>query len=100
MSEIVILLGADGDLIELFNRFEDWRPGMGFDFDRAFSMACDLLSSHPQLGRRWRGNFRRLFIVHWNLGVFYEESGQRVLIHGIMDVRQDPDQIARRLGLR
>jgi hypothetical protein len=61
--------------------------------------ACDLLASNPLIAPKWRGTFRRLLMIHWHLGVFYEVSGNRVLIHGIMDVRQNPDQIARRLGL-
>ena len=95
-----LLLGGDRDLIELFKQFEDWRPGMGMDFDRAFLKACDMLSAHPLIGPEWRGGFRRLLMVHWNLGIFYEVSGARVLIHGVMDVRRDPGEIAQRLGLR
>lgn len=100
MSELVMLLGADSDLVELYNRFEDWRPGLGAAFDRDLQKACELVAAHPELGPRWRGSFRRLLMLHWNLGIFYDLSGQRVLVHGIMDVRQDPEYIARRLGLR
>ena len=100
MNEIIILLGADGDLIELFNKFEDWRSGLGEEFDHAFCKACHLLETNPLIGPRWRGSFRRLLMIHWNLGLFYEVSGNRVLVHGILDVRQSPENIARRLGLR
>lgn len=100
MNEVIPLLGADSDLIELYNHFEDVRPGMGVDFDLAFMKACDLLASHPLIGPKWRAGFRRLLMFHWSMGIFYEVSGARVLIHGIMDVRRDPDEIARRLGLR
>ena len=100
MSEVVILLGADRDLMELYGRFEDWSLGLGARFDFAFVKACDLLASHPMIGPRWRGDFRRLLMAHWSLGIFYEISGSRILIHSIMDIRQDPDNINRRLGLR
>jgi plasmid stabilization system protein ParE len=100
MSEIVVLLGADSDLIKWFGRFEDWRPGLGFDFDRDFRKACDRLSANPLVGPQWRQGFRRLLIRRWNLGIFYEVRGKRVLIHGILDLRQNPDEIEKRLGLR
>lgn len=100
MNEIVPLHGADSDLIELFNRFEDWRPGMGHEFDRAFVKACDRLELNPLIGPPWRGSFRRLLMVHWSLGIFYEVAGNRVFIHGIMDLRRSPGEIARRLGVR
>lgn len=86
--------------LELYNRFEDWRPGLGAAFDRDLLKACGLLTANAELGPRWRGRFRQLLLRHWNLGIFYELSGGRILIHGIMDIRQDPASIARRLGLR
>ena len=100
MSEIVMLQGAGADLIELFNRYEDSLPGLGSRFDKDFCKACDLLSSHPHIAPRWRSGFRRLLLRHWQLGLFHEVVGQRVLIHAIMDLRQDPENILRRLGLR
>jgi hypothetical protein len=39
MNEIVLLGGADGDLIELYNGFEDRSLGTGGDFDAAFVKA-------------------------------------------------------------
>ena len=100
MNEIVILLGADVDLVEHFGRFEDTAPGRGFEFDESFVKACDLLKKHPQIAARCGGSFRRLLMLEWNLGVFYKIVGQRILIHAIMDLRQNPSSIKRRLGLR
>ena len=100
MNEIVILLGADGDLIEHYNRFEDRSAGLGEAFDEAFVRSCGLLQAFPEIAARWRGGFRRFLMLDWNLGIFYSLSGRRILIHGIMDTRQDPKNIERRLGLR
>lgn len=100
MSELTILRGADGDLVELYNKYEDGSPGLGAAFDRDFQKICRLLQENPKLGPKWQGGFRRLFLRHWNLGIFYDLSGGRILIHAIMDVRQDPNYVARRLGLR
>jgi plasmid stabilization system protein ParE len=100
MTEIVILSGADSDLIEHFGRFDDAAQGMGERFDLAFLKSCRLLEKHPRIGPRYGGVFRRLLMLDWNLGIFYEVSGSRVLVHAIMDVRQDPENITRRLGLR
>jgi plasmid stabilization system protein ParE len=100
MSEVVMLQGADADLIELFNKYEDWLPGLGYRFDKDFCKACDLLAEHPEIAPKWRSGFRRLLLRHWHLGMFYEVAGSRVFIHAILDLRQDPEHIERRLGLR
>jgi hypothetical protein len=39
-------------------------------------------------------------MLDWHLGIFYTVTGLRVFIHAIVDVRQDPQQITRRLGAR
>ena len=100
MSEIVVLSGADSDLIQHFGKFEDASRGLGMRFDFAFLESCRLLENHPELGLRYGGVFRRLLMLEWNLGIFYEFSGGRVFIHAIMDLRQNPKNITQRLGLR
>ena len=100
MNEIVMLLGADSDLIEHYNKLEDRSAGLGARFDDAFVRVCNLLVMQPLIGRPIGGSFRRILMLPWNLGVFYSVLGKRIFIHSIMDIRQDPDNINRRLGLR
>lgn len=38
--------------------------------------------------------------VDFNYGVFYSVEGQRVMVHAILDLRQDPVAIRRRLDRR
>ena len=88
MSEVVVLAGADADLIDFYGRFEDLSEGLGDAFDEAYLEATHLLERHPEIGKRFGGQFRRLLLHRWNIGIFYTESGQRVFIHAIADLRQ------------
>ena len=100
MNEIVVLAGADSDLIEHFGRFEDMVQGLGKQFDLAFLKACLLLEKHPRIGKHFGGVFRRWLMLDWHLALYYEVVGSRVLIHAILDTRQNPKNIGRRLGLQ
>jgi hypothetical protein len=54
----------------------------------------DLLSIYQTLG----GNhIRRLVVSKTPLGVFYALAGRRVLVAAILDLRQSPESIQKRL---
>ncbi len=95
-----MLLGAEADLVDHFGKFEDSSLGRGVEFDDSFVRACDLLKKHPQIAAQCGESFRRLLMLEWNLGVFYKVVETRIFVHAIMDFRQNPSAIKRRLGLR
>jgi plasmid stabilization system protein ParE len=99
VKEIVILSGAEADLIELYARFEEFGSGMGDWFVGDCRRTFERLSQHPELAAVYRGPFRRRFLKRWNVGLFYTVEMNRVLIHAALDIRQSPDNILRRLGL-
>ena len=90
MTEIVLLQGAQSDYLEAYcqygDRFHD-------EIERAFSQ----LATFPESAPIFFGKYRRLVIRHTPFGAFYTVSGERVMIGAILDLRQDPAAILRRM---
>lgn len=84
--EIILLQAAQADTLQHFTRF-------GETFSHQLDRALELLASNPELGTRFRANYRRFLIRHTPLGVFYTVSGSRILVGAIVDLRQDPGRI-------
>lgn len=91
MNEIVILQSAEGDWFNHFSRF-------GERFDNAFLSTVSLLKLNPKMGAWTKfGQIRRVLVTKTQFGIFYELVGPRIVISSILDLRQDPAQIERRL---
>ncbi|MGF1450783.1 MAG: type II toxin-antitoxin system RelE/ParE family toxin [Opitutales bacterium] len=57
----------------------------------------DDLATFPRLGREVGKGFRRLLLWNNRYGLYYEIAGRRVIIHRIVDLRQESEQIEREL---
>ena len=99
MKRVLALAGAERQLISHYNKLEDLQEGMGDRFDADYQAACSLLSNFPEIAPKYEGKIRRLLMAKWRLGLFYAIEGDRVLIHGALDLRQSPKNIRRQLGL-
>ena len=78
---VEFLCGADGDLQGAFNRFEDYRDGFGVEFMTAVDAYLARIAVFPKSA----------------YGIFYEPHPTRILVIAILDLRQDPEEIRRRL---
>jgi toxin ParE1/3/4 len=96
--EIVLLLAADEDLQAAFEWVGRHREGRGKEFISDVDRALDQVRHFPRSGKVYRGRYRRLLIPKYPFGIFYVVETDRVVIHAIMDLRQDPKSIERRLG--
>ncbi len=89
--EIVLLQGAQGDLLSIY----------AANGERAYlrvDKALGILRLFPEVGPiNFGSKIRRLVVTKTNLGVFYTVAGKRVLVGAIMDLRQSPEIIERRL---
>ena len=79
-------------------RLEDARAGLGERFYRTLDLALERLRQHPELAPVYRGSSRRLVLKPFGLGVFYAIEGDRLMVGAILDLRQDPQSIQRRLA--
>ena len=95
---VVFLSGADADLQAAFNRFEDYREGFGVEFMHAVEAHLARASTFPLLAPVYLGKVRRQVMRGFPYGVFYEPHPTRILVVAILDLRQDPESIRRRLG--
>jgi hypothetical protein len=94
---VVFLSGADADLQAAFNRFEDYREGFGGEFMAAVDAHLARIAAFPLLAAVYLGGIRRQVMRGFPYGVFYEPLATRILVVAVLDLRQDPERIRRRL---
>lgn len=97
MRDLVVLAGADDDFQEIFNLLEDRQDGRGRDFmgevDRQLAWLRDFAHARPF----YREPFRKQRIPDTMFAIFYTSEPRGVMVHAILDLRQDPRAIYRRL---
>ncbi len=95
--EVVLLRGAEADLLELYVRAEEKQIGAG---DRLYGMvdgALTHLRKNPEIAPVYRGVYRRLVLPAFGIGIFYSVEAERLMIGALLDLRQDPKSSERRL---
>ena len=97
MTELILLLQADLDLQTAFERYEDYQQGRGED------VRCANWTPHlccaPASGDR-ASVCRPLpanAYAEFPYGIFYEAQSARIVVAAIMDLRQAPQAMRRRL---
>lgn len=98
MKELIFLWAADADIQKAFEYYENFQAGRGEVFLQHLDAAVGHLKSFPELAPVFTASYRRLLVPRFPYGVFYSVVGQRVVVCGVMDLRQDPAAILRRLG--
>ena len=97
MTDLILLLQADLDIQAAFNRYEEYQSGRGTVFMQHLDAALTLLRQHPELAPVYAGSYRRMLIRDFPYGIFYVAQPTRLVIAAIMDLRQDPQAIRRKL---
>lgn len=98
MSELVFLLSADLDIQRAHDFYEECQDGRGAVFMRCLDAAFTQLRSFPESGPVVCRNYRRLLVPGYPYGIFYSVEPRGIIVSGIMDNRQNPAAIARRLA--
>lgn len=97
MSETIWTLGADMDVQSIYERLEKLEEGMGDRFYAEVLEDLNLLESFPEIGSLvYADKVRRVLVFNRNYGLYYVVEKNRLVIHALLDLRQDPDQIRRR----
>jgi len=97
MTDLILLLQADLDIQTAFERYEDFQTGRGEVFMRHLDAALALLRQHPELAPVYAGPYRRRLIHDFPYGIFYQVQPTRVVIAAVVDLRQDPRAVRRKL---
>ncbi len=95
---VEFLLGADIDLQDAFNRYEDYRNGLGAEFLTVVNVYLTRITIYPDIAPRFLGKIRRQVMRRFPYGIFYEAQPTRIIVGAIMDLRQDDRRILRRFG--
>jgi plasmid stabilization system protein ParE len=97
MSDLILLRQADDDIQSAFNRYEEFQKGRGELFMHQLDAALTLLRQQPDIAPVYSDRYRRLLMRDFPYGVFYEVQPKRIVVGAIMDLRQDPERIRRKL---
>lgn len=94
---VEFLAGADADLQTTFNRFEDYREDFGAEFMLSLDAYLTRIAAFSEIAPVYFENVRRQVMRRFPFGIFYECQAKRILVVAILDLRQDEEQILRRL---
>jgi hypothetical protein len=97
MKDLILLLAAEVDVQTAYERYEAVQEGRGDVFLEVLEERLTLLRANPELGRMIEPPIRRLLLIDFPFGIFYEDQPMRLIVVGVMDLRQDPQAIAKRL---
>jgi toxin ParE1/3/4 len=98
MIELILLLQADRDIQSAFERYENYQSGRGEVFLHQLDIALTLLRQHPEIAPVYSGPYRRMLIRDFPYGIFYQRQPTRLIIAAVMDLRQDPKTIQKKLS--
>jgi plasmid stabilization system protein ParE len=97
--EIEWLVGAERDLDQCYAERFDHSEREAAALLESVEHALGLLARFPRLVPMFRRPFRRFILRRYQLAMFYTVDGNRLFIHALIDLRQSPEAILRRLGI-
>ncbi len=98
MTAAVWTLGAETDVQTIYERLETWEEGTGDSFYAEVCSCVNLLTGFPMIGPVvYRSRVRRVLVFNRNYGLFYIPEDRGIIIHALLDLRQSPNAIRRRL---
>lgn len=97
MIDLILLAQAENDIQLVFDRCEDVQEGRGEIFLSMLDFAFGNLRRYPELGPVYAGPYRRLLVRDFPYGVFYQQQPGRIVVAAILDLRQHPAAIKRKL---
>ncbi|HEY3853332.1 MAG TPA: type II toxin-antitoxin system RelE/ParE family toxin [Verrucomicrobiae bacterium] len=92
-----LLAGAEADLQTIFNRLESHADGLGVELLTVVDAYLERITVFPEIAPIYCDNIRRQVMQGFPYGIFYERHPTRIMVVAILDLRQDPKAIRRRL---
>lgn len=97
MKDLIFVLAADSDIQQAYERYEAVQEGRGDCFLQVLDAQVGLLRANPLLGRVIETPIRRLLLLDFPFGIFYDDQPTRIVVLGVMDLRQNPRTIQQRI---
>lgn len=95
--KVVFLLAAEVDIQCAYNLLEDFSEGFGDRFIASLEEAVEQIARFPLSCRLVVEDYRRLLLPRFPYGLFYVVESGRIVVHAVMDLRQNPETIRHRL---
>ncbi len=90
--------GGEADVQRIYERLESWEEGAGDRFYDEVLSSVEVLEAFPHIGPVvHRGKVRRVLVFNRHYGLFYVVESRGIVLHALLDLRQDPHTIMRRL---
>ncbi len=81
----------------VYERLETWEEGVGDRFYAEVLSSVSLLEAFPLIGPVvHRDKVRRVLVYNRHYGLFYVAEDQGVVLHALLDLRQNPRNLTRR----
>ena len=91
-------LGAEADAQRLYEQQENGEEGAGDCFFEEVLSSVQLLEAFPEICPVvHRGNIRQVLVFKRHFGLFYVVEPRGIILHALLDLRQDPKSIMQRL---
>ncbi len=100
--KVVVLDEAERDLDDGYWFYENQEEGVGACFLRQVLNDLESLPSYARIHQVWFGKYHRMLSRRFPFGVYYTVADSEIRVHAVLDMRQDPASIRRRLqvGIR
>ncbi|MEM9017437.1 MAG: hypothetical protein AAGC68_10515 [Verrucomicrobiota bacterium] len=88
--EVILLQSAQTDLLEIYSRF-------GESSYRQIDQSLESIRRMPFIAPIFHSSIRRKLVSGTPYGVFYSVEGSRIMVGSVLDLRQNPEAILRKL---
>lgn len=95
--KVVVLDEAEWDLDDGYWFYENQAEGVGAYFLRQVLNDLESLPSYAGIHQVWFGKYHRMLSRRFPFGIYYTVANSEIRVHAVLDMRQDPASIRRRL---
>ncbi len=88
--KLVVLSCAEQELAEAVDYYNNQCPGLGYEFAAEVQRGFRRIQEHPSAWPVFSSRSRRYLTDRFPYGILYESRNDRILVGGIMHLRQDP----------
>ena len=96
--EIIWLLKTEVSFQEIYNWICTYSEVRAKKFFHSTNDTLDQAAIFPELGHSYGKKIRRILALNGRYGIFYRVEGQRLVVLGIEDLRQEPERLLKNLS--
>jgi toxin ParE1/3/4 len=88
--QIIITPGAEADLDDAFQWYEEKSPGLGEDFIHCVDASLTSIQYNPWQYQKVYKNIRRALTHRFPYGIFYIIEESRIVVLAVLHAKRDP----------